>query len=131
MSLVDRTASPIERLALPWAKLSRASGIAIVSAPTPVVRGKKVFRRPAHILTIRTGDIYADHAMADLVLKAFEVAEAAAALLQDGVTDDFGTFTYDAPPRLHLNALQRLKQALGKSSPPPPRFRCGICRVKQ
>jgi len=120
MSLAGRTLSPIERLPLPWDKHSRANGVALVSAPTPVVRGKKTFHRPAHILTIHTGDLYTDHALADLVLKAFEIAEAAAALVQDGAVDSFGTFTYDAPPRLQLNALERLKQALGKSSPPPP-----------
>ena len=102
----------------PWNKRARARDIAVETAPVRSggkARARVIARIP------RTDDISADHALADIIIAAFELAEAAGDLIRDGHTDSFGQFTYSAPPRGRMDAVRRLQEVL--SSSPPPRSR--------
>lgn len=129
--------SGIARLALadlphPWSVAPRGTnGVVVVSAPAAREKRGRTYFRPVPLALIRTGDAYADRAIADLLIQAGEIAAAAQAILDGGAEDSFGTFTYTPPARAGADALSRLRRALRMDSPPPPPFRCGICRVKR
>ena len=111
----------------PWDKRPRARDIVIETAP---IRAGRLMKRLVVARIPRTDDVYADHALADVVLLAFELADCAQDLIRDGVVDSFGEFTYLAPPRARMDAIARMKAVLSKLPPPPPLTRCGICRVR-
>jgi hypothetical protein len=105
----------------PWEKRPRAKDIAIETAPMRVSSGTSLgrgFKRRIIIKIPRTDDVYADHALADMVLMAFDLAEAAQDLVRDGCVDDFGQFTYSAPPRGRMDAIARLREVLSRLPPP-------------
>ena len=87
-------------------------------------------RRSRVIATVpRTADAAADHAVADSIVNAFEIAEAVRQLLRDGVSDRHGDFTYTPPPRAGGDAIARLRQLL-EAAPPPPLTRCQRCKLR-
>lgn len=108
----------------PWTKGLRARCLTIEAEP--YVAGK---RRRVVATVPRTSDVAADHAVADTIVSAFAIADAVRQLLRDGVTDDFGQFSYLAPPRAGADAIVRLRQLLAVT-PPPPLERCLVCRVR-
>ena len=69
-----------------------------------------VEERKVRVRILRTDNTGADHALARRLIAADAIVEAAARLLQDGVRDGFGTFTYDAPPRAGADALATLQR---------------------
>lgn len=77
----------------PWRKGSRTRALTIEAEP--YVAGG----RARVIATVpRSADGAADQAVADTIVAAFAIADAVRQLLRDGVSDDFGVFSYCAPP---------------------------------
>ena len=107
----------------PWSKGLRARCLTIEVEHAAGKRRRVVATVP------RTADAAADHAVAETIIAAFFMADAVRQLLRDGGADDFGTFTYLAPPRRGADAVARLRELL-EVTPPPPLERCLVCRVR-
>ena len=86
-------------------------------------------RRSRVVATVpRTGDLNADHALADTIVAAFEVAEAVRQLLRDGATDRFGDFIYTPAPRAGGDAIGRLRQLVEVT--PPATFALSALQIE-
>lgn len=108
----------------PWRKCERSRRLTIEAEPYVAGGRRRVIAQ-----VLRTVDNDADHAVADTIVAAFAVADAVRQLLKDGVSDDFGTFSYLAPPRRGADAIARLRELM-TSTPPAPLERCLVCRVR-